>query len=329
MLIMWEALELGLNRTLSSEWCGVIVFAPVIAFIIVCFKCDSPTQLMWVNILTILYSVIMVLLSVAIIVGGGNCPINLTVVFLAFMAGIHVAAALLHWDFGTLVCGIVYWIGIPSCFIFLQIYMIANINDVSWGTRSSGGGGGKDKKTLLQKVKDFYASNNKWVGVKKYLEYFWDPKVETKPNEDDTDGASLGNPEAVQTKVEDSVADSDSSSSGDESKKDDENAMNQDGFDSATEETDNYDYRSNGTIKKGYLKDDNNYISPFAVCGGTRIGSFRTAYMQQRSTKHKLDDKRALFKRKQFQSVYAFDQKTKSTSGPLMKTSQETKVCHP
>ena len=150
MLIMWEALDLGLNRTLSSTWTGIIVFTPVVLFIIICFRFDSAKQLLWVNILTILYSVIMVLLSVAIIVGGGNCPINLTVVFLAFMAVIHVLAALLHWDFGTLVCGIVYWIGIPSCFIFLQIYMIANINDVSWGTRSSGGGGGEKEKAGLK-----------------------------------------------------------------------------------------------------------------------------------------------------------------------------------
>ena len=68
---------------------------------------------------------------------------------------IHVLTAILHWDFGTLVCGIFYWIGIPSYFIFLQIYMIANINDVSWGTRGSGGdgvvhrGGSKNKAGFI------------------------------------------------------------------------------------------------------------------------------------------------------------------------------------
>ena len=331
MLIMWEALELGLNRTLSSEWCAVIVFGPVIGFIIVCFRCDSDTQLMWVNVLTILYSVIMVLLSVAIIVGGGNCPINLTAVFLSFMAGIHVVAALLHWDFGTLVCGIVYWIGIPSCFIFLQIYMIANINDVSWGTRSSGGGGGKEKKPLLQKVKDFYESNNKWVGVKKYLEYFWDPKVEDKPGEAETDGASIGNPETLQTKTEDSVETS-SSSSEDEDKQKDENAMKEDGFDYAAEENEgSIEYKSNGTIKKGssYLN-DNNSISPFAVCGGARVGSFRAAYMQkskqnESNEQNESGDKRDKLKR--FSSVY-FDSKTRDTGQPKRVIFQERKVSH-
>ena len=39
----------------------------------------------------------------------------------------------------------VYWASIPSCFILLQIYSIANLNDCSWGTRQAGGGGAKTK----------------------------------------------------------------------------------------------------------------------------------------------------------------------------------------
>ena len=41
-----------------------------------------------------------------------------------------------HFDLMTLVCGIIYLLMIPSIFIFLPIYMYANLNDVSWGTRS-------------------------------------------------------------------------------------------------------------------------------------------------------------------------------------------------
>ena len=36
----------------------------------------------------------------------------------------------------ALFCGIIYLLMIPSIFIFLPIYMYANLNDVSWGTRS-------------------------------------------------------------------------------------------------------------------------------------------------------------------------------------------------
>ena len=42
-----------------------------------------------------------------------------------------------HFDLMALVCGIIYLLMIPSIFIFLPIYMYANLNDVSWGTRSS------------------------------------------------------------------------------------------------------------------------------------------------------------------------------------------------
>ena len=65
---------------------------------------------------------------------------------------IFITAAILHGDFKTLICGIVYWCCIPSCFIFLQIYSIANLNDCSWGTRQ--GGGGKNKKTPFDKAVD-------------------------------------------------------------------------------------------------------------------------------------------------------------------------------
>merc|ERR1712062_624401 len=56
-------------------------------------------------------------------------------------------SGLLHGELKTLACGIVYWCCIPSCFIFLQIYSIANLNDCSWGTRQSGAK--KDNRTPL------------------------------------------------------------------------------------------------------------------------------------------------------------------------------------
>ena len=92
----------------------------------------------------------MILLTVALFVAGGECPFNLTAIFLIFMACIHLLAGLIHFDLVTLMCGLVYWVGIPSSFIFLQVYMVTNINDVSWGTRSSGGGG-KPKVNLTFK----------------------------------------------------------------------------------------------------------------------------------------------------------------------------------
>ena len=60
----------------------------------------------------------------------------------------------MHGDFISLMCGIVYWAAIPSCFILLQIYSIANLNDCSWGTRQAGGGGDAKTKTPCDKAMD-------------------------------------------------------------------------------------------------------------------------------------------------------------------------------
>ena len=59
----------------------------------------------------------------------------------------------MHGDIISLMCGIVYLAAIPSSFILLQIYSIANLNDCSWGTRQAGDGGAKTK-TPLDKVMD-------------------------------------------------------------------------------------------------------------------------------------------------------------------------------
>ena len=65
------------------------------------------------------------------------------------MAFIMCIAALVHGDIVTLMCGIVYWLCIPSCFIFLQIYSMANMNDVSWGTRQAKKDGGAKERSLM------------------------------------------------------------------------------------------------------------------------------------------------------------------------------------
>ena len=51
------------------------------------------------------------------------------------IVAITAIGAPLHFDFYALLCGVIYVLFIPSCFIFLPIYSIANLNDCSWGTR--------------------------------------------------------------------------------------------------------------------------------------------------------------------------------------------------
>ena len=95
---MWEAMELGLNGTVSSEWCAVIVFLPVALYIIICIKGSSASQLRWAVVLSVLYAIIMILLLVSIAIGAGRCPINMTLLFLLFLIGLHVLGKFENYD---------------------------------------------------------------------------------------------------------------------------------------------------------------------------------------------------------------------------------------
>ena len=70
-----------------------------------------------------------------------------------------ITCGILHGDFISLMCGIVYWAAIPSCFILLQLYSIANLNDCSRGTRQAGGGA--KTKTPVDKAMDTVKG---WMG---------------------------------------------------------------------------------------------------------------------------------------------------------------------
>ena len=54
------------------------------------------------------------------------------------MAFCFIFAAVLHpQEFWCLPNGIIYYITIPSMYLFLMIYSVFNLNVVSWGTREA------------------------------------------------------------------------------------------------------------------------------------------------------------------------------------------------
>lgn len=58
--------------------------------------------------------------------------------FFLAVSGQVIVTGLLHpQELGALICGIVYYITIPSMYMLLQIYSMFNMNDVSWGTRET------------------------------------------------------------------------------------------------------------------------------------------------------------------------------------------------
>ena len=143
------------HSTWSLLWPKLIIFLPIIFYAVLCwFKWARQYQLVVAEWLTLFYSFFMLYVFVALIVqvtepfrskvifrsekvpiSGIRCPLNPTFIFFCSLSGIVIICGLLHGDLVSLACGIVYWATIPSCFVLLQLYSIANLNDCSWGTR--------------------------------------------------------------------------------------------------------------------------------------------------------------------------------------------------
>lgn len=118
--------------------CYAIVILPVGFYAVVCFiSRNSDLQLKLAFWFSMAFAFIMASVMIGMIITGVRCPINPAFLFMMTLVGVNIVAALLHFDIKSLVCGVVYFLFIPSCFIFLQIYSIANLDDVSWGTRQN------------------------------------------------------------------------------------------------------------------------------------------------------------------------------------------------
>lgn len=60
--------------------------------------------------------------------------------FLIIMTLLYLITAALHpQEFSLVIYGVLYFLCIPSGYLLLSIYSIVNMNNVSWGTRETGG----------------------------------------------------------------------------------------------------------------------------------------------------------------------------------------------
>ncbi|XP_053405852.1 chitin synthase-like isoform X2 [Mercenaria mercenaria] len=123
----------------------VLSIAPIIFFIIVCMKCKQETQLFFAALLSSVYTIVMIIVTIGTILNIATEQIlSPNVLFLIGLAIIFSASALWHpKEFGCLLHGLLYYVAVPSTFIFLTIYYICNLNVVTWGTR-------EDKQTKVQ-----------------------------------------------------------------------------------------------------------------------------------------------------------------------------------
>ena len=103
----------------------------------VCYRCDSKTQIKVAAILSSIFGVIMI----GIIVGSiarivNSSPISPSSLVLYSLIIIFLIAGILHpREFKCLIPGLLYFISLPSAFILLNIYSLTNLNNISWGTR--------------------------------------------------------------------------------------------------------------------------------------------------------------------------------------------------
>ena len=74
----------------------------------------------------------MALVLIAIVQAAVECPVNLTFLFFVSVACIYIVTGALHFDPITLMCGIIYWLLIPSCFIFLQVILLTRSFEVKY-----------------------------------------------------------------------------------------------------------------------------------------------------------------------------------------------------
>ncbi|XP_060063733.1 uncharacterized protein LOC132544183 [Ylistrum balloti] len=115
----------------------LLSLVPVIVFIGICLKGKNDTQIMIAGLLSSIYSVVMVIVTVGMVLNmATESLLSPNVIFMIGLAVIFCVAGISHpKEIMCLVHGILYYLTVPSTFIFLTIYFLCNLNVVSWGTR--------------------------------------------------------------------------------------------------------------------------------------------------------------------------------------------------
>ncbi|ESO82502.1 hypothetical protein LOTGIDRAFT_91642, partial [Lottia gigantea] len=117
----------------------ILNIIPVGIFIIMCFTTKTSTQLAYAAVLSVIYSLVMMLVVVGLIkqaADNGFCSVS--TIFLVAVCGLFFITSLLHpQEFTCILHGFLYFLSIPSMSMLLMIYSLGNLHVVSWGTRES------------------------------------------------------------------------------------------------------------------------------------------------------------------------------------------------
>lgn len=139
LLAMKSAVTTIIKYAIANWIQYVIIYLPTVLFVYICLKCKTQTQLTVAMVLSAAYALVMMTVLVGTIVNiaeeGFFTP---TAVFMYVIIGIFLVTGLFHpHELGDLFWGVLYFVCIPAGYIFLIVYAICNLNNVSWGTRET------------------------------------------------------------------------------------------------------------------------------------------------------------------------------------------------
>lgn len=135
MLVFAQVAAFGVDGSTMMIYNAI----PIVFFVLLCFTTESPAQLFYAKIMSILYAFVMLAVLVAT-----SCQIVLetvlapTSLFIVTMVLIFFTAACLHpKEFSNIIHGTVFFLMIPSTYVFLSLYSLINLNVINWGTREA------------------------------------------------------------------------------------------------------------------------------------------------------------------------------------------------
>ncbi|XP_037866580.1 chitin synthase chs-2 [Bombyx mori] len=122
---------------MSNMQALILNLIPIGIYVAVCLTCKSEIQLMFANMITCVYAMIMMLviigIALQIVEDGWLAPSS---IFTVATFGLFFVTAALHpQEISCLMYICIYYITIPSMYLLLIVYSLCNLNNVSWGTR--------------------------------------------------------------------------------------------------------------------------------------------------------------------------------------------------
>ncbi|XP_052795778.1 chitin synthase chs-2-like [Mya arenaria] len=116
-----------------------VAVTPVVLFAVLCLTVTQKKQLLVAAILSTAYTFVMVIVTIGMILNiVSETVLSPSVIFLIFVGAVFLISALLHpQEFTCLLPGLLYYVSVPSTFIFLNVFYMCNLHDIRWGTRES------------------------------------------------------------------------------------------------------------------------------------------------------------------------------------------------